>query len=68
MPISLSIQRIVDQFRKVTVAKGQSTVLFDDPEGGFLGQNEVIKQFNSYLAENPDYILPEGYEKKPQEI
>lgn len=37
--------------------------LFDENQGSFIGESEVIKQFNQNLQEDPSFILPEGYTK-----
>jgi len=60
---------VLNTFREVTENKGLSTVLYDDPEGSYIGESEVIKEFNRKLEKNPDLLLPEGYRKvKEKEI
>ena len=49
--------------RNVSDAKGESTVLFDEPDTAYFNETEVIREFNRKLEEDPGFILPEGYKK-----
>ena len=37
--------------------------MFDEPEIAYFNEEEVIKEFNKRLEEDPNFILPEGYKK-----
>ena len=45
--------------RDQTAKKGQNTTLFDEPEGAYLWEDDVIKKYNKELEKNPEYPLPE---------
>lgn len=43
LPISFTIQEIIDHMKKITKEKKQSTSLFDEPELSYHGEKDVIK-------------------------
>lgn len=57
------LQCMIDYKEKATKAKGQSTILYEDPDHTTIGDQEILKELNRKVRENPDYILPEGYYK-----
>ncbi|CAD8181583.1 unnamed protein product [Paramecium octaurelia] len=62
------IEMMIQRMKQVTAAKGQTTQLYDDPDNMFFDQKDVIKEFNKKLAEDPKYVLPEGYKTQKEEI
>ena len=60
------LRMFLDQLKKVTRDKSGSVEIFDNPEEAYFQENEVIREFNRRLRENPDYILPEGYKRVKQ--
>lgn len=57
------IMQLLFHFEKVTKAKNQSTILYEDPDTTTIGDMEMLKEMNRRVKDNPDYILPEGYYK-----
>ncbi|CAK88326.1 unnamed protein product (macronuclear) [Paramecium tetraurelia] len=62
------IELMLQKMQQVTANKGQNTQLYDDPDNMYFAQKEVIKEFNKKLAEDPKYVLPEGYKSQKEEV
>jgi hypothetical protein len=56
-----SLKALVKRFEKATRDKGQSTLLYDNPENH--DDSEVVKAVNEKLQTDPNYPVPEGYLK-----
>ena len=54
---------LLHYMEKVTKSKGQSTILYEDPEITTIGDYEMIKELNKRVRDKPEFILPEGYYK-----
>lgn len=46
LPIAYSIQFLIDRIRSEMEKRKQNTSLFDEPGTSFLGEGEVIKNYN----------------------
>lgn len=57
------MMKMLQHQERATKLKGQSTILFEDPDHTTIGDYEIIKELNRRVKENPDFILPEGYYK-----
>ena len=57
------ILKLLQHNEKVTKAKGQSTILYEDPDISTIGDQDILRELNRRIKENPDCILPEGYYK-----
>lgn len=55
--------RLIQHFEKATRSRGQSTLLYEDPDATTIGDQEVLKEMNRRVKDNPDILLPEGYYK-----
>ena len=53
----------MSRFRIYASENRLSEKLFDDPENAYLNETEAVRELNRKLAENSEYILPEGYKK-----
>lgn len=65
LPPSFALDSLVKHFRDEEKSKGNSTILFDDPEATIVADSSVLKEFNRKLEEDPEYLLPDGYKKVP---
>lgn len=54
---------LLGRFREAAKAKGESVVLYENPEATTLGDPEVIEELTRYVNVNPFYPVPEGYRK-----
>jgi hypothetical protein len=63
LPTVMCIKALLKYFEEATKAKGQSILLYEDPESTSIADRDVIKALNNRLKENPDYALPEGFTK-----
>lgn len=55
--------KLIKHLERATKQKGQSTILYEDPDVTTIGDQELLKEMNRRMRENPDFILPEGYLK-----
>lgn len=55
--------KLLQHNEKVTKQRGQSTILYEDPDITSIGDQEILKELNKRVREQPDFILPEGYYK-----
>lgn len=54
---------MITLFEKATRARGNSTVLYEDPDATDLKDRALIKALNDKIQTNPDYPVPEGFYK-----
>ena len=57
------ILKLINHFEKATRSRGQSTLLYEDPDATTIGDRDVLKELNRRIKHNPDILLPEGYYK-----
>ena len=57
------LEEMFHYLKMVFAEKGEKTTMFDEPEIAYFNEEEVIKEFNRKLEEDPNFILPEGYKK-----
>ena len=62
-PVSDMFQEMINKFKEHARTNKIDEKLFDEPDNYRPDKVEEIKAINENLAENPDYILPEGYKK-----
>lgn len=55
--------KLIQHNERATRLKGQSTILYEDPDISTIGDQEMLKEMNKRIKDNSDYILPEGYYK-----
>jgi len=60
------LKLLIEQFRKATKTKGESTLLYDNSDATVLADKELIKELTDYVSNNPFYPLPNGYKKIEQ--
>ena len=63
MTLPQMVQALLKQFEGSTKAHGQSIMLYEDPDTTSIGDNDLLKEMNKRLKENPDYPVPDGYLK-----
>ena len=68
MPPVETMKAMVEHFKKATKQRGQSVVLFEDPDIVGIGDQELIKELNRRLLEDPTYPVPEGFYKQKEKI
>lgn len=57
------VLKLIQYFEKATRSRGQSTLLYEDPDITTIGDQELLKEMNKRIKDNPDYILPENFFK-----
>lgn len=57
------LMKLIQHFEKATRSRGQSTLLYEDPDTTTIGDQDLLREMNRRVKENPDFILPEGYYK-----
>ena len=63
LPPVESIKALKAQFEKATKARGNTTILYEDPDSTSIGDPVLLKALNKKLQENPEYPVPEGFAK-----
>ena len=58
------MKALIKQFEDATRARGNSTVLYDDPDATSASDSQLIKALNDKLSKDPHYPIPEGYLKQ----
>ena len=58
IPPARQLALFIEQIRSVTASRGANTEIFDNPDQVYFQETDVIRQFNKWLKENPDYVLP----------
>jgi hypothetical protein len=66
LPLAHTVQTgLLKTFEEATRSRGQSTVLFEDPDAPGIGVDvKLIKALNEKLIREPQYPIPEGYMKQ----
>jgi hypothetical protein len=64
MPPVETIRALIKHFEDATRARGNSTVLFEDPDASSATDAKLIKALNDKLRSDPQYPIPEGYMKQ----
>ncbi len=68
MPPVENLRALVSQMEQATRSRGNSTLLFEDPDASGMGDQQLIKALNERLADDPDYPIPEGYFKQVERM
>ncbi|CAI2384566.1 unnamed protein product [Moneuplotes crassus] len=55
--------KLINFFEESAKSRGQSTLLYEDPDATSLGDKKVLDELNRRIKVNPSYSLPEGYTK-----
>lgn len=55
--------KLITFFEDAARSKGQSTLLYEDPDATSFGDKKILEELNRRIAVNPNYSLPEGYTK-----
>lgn len=55
--------KLIKFFEESAKSRGQSTLLYEDPDAQTLGDKTMIEELNRRISVNPSYSLPEGYTK-----
>lgn len=65
VPLVDSIKTLLSRFETATASRGESTVLYTDPEAAALltEDKEILRELNAMVEKSPNYPLPEGYRK-----
>jgi len=58
-----TLTKLITFFEESARSRGQSTLLYEDPDASSLGDKKVIDELNRRIKANPNYPLPEGYTK-----
>ena len=58
LPYPLSLQELINKFREATVIRGESTLLYDNPDATTMGDAELIEYYNKSLEKDKDFELP----------
>lgn len=59
---------MIEDWREATRNRGQSTILYEDPDATGAGDMELCLELNKKLNEDPGYPIPEGYSKGVEKI
>jgi hypothetical protein len=68
LPIVQQLYAFFEQMKKATKEKGESLVLFEDPDSTVMADPDLLKALNKKLKENPDYPVPEGFKKFKEKV
>lgn len=63
LPLVEQIKAFFNQMEKTAKQKGESVVLYEDPDATVMADAELLKALNKKLIENPEYPVPEGFKK-----
>lgn len=63
LPPSETLRALIRQFEDATRSRGNSTVLYDDPDATSATDAGLVKALNEKLAKDPNYPIPEGFAK-----
>lgn len=64
LPPVETIRSLVNHFESATRARGNSTVLYEDPDAISVGDKDLVKALNEKLKFDPTYPIPEGFFKQ----
>lgn len=62
-PALKHLELLVEKMKKEAQAKGQNTIIFDDPDAIAISDPDLVIALNKKLAVDPDYPVPEGFTK-----
>jgi len=62
-PLVEQIKEFFAQMEKSAKERGESMVLFEDPDLTVMADPELLRALNKKLLENPEYPVPEGFKK-----
>ena len=68
LPIVETLKQMISDWRDATRNRGQSTILYEDPDATGAGDMELCLELNKKLHEDPTYPIPEGYSKGVEKI
>ena len=68
LPIVETVKQMIVDWREATRNRGQSTILYEDPDATGAGDMELCLELNKKLNEDPGYPIPEGYSKGVEKI
>jgi hypothetical protein len=57
------VKELIKRFRYAAKSRGESTILYEDPDITFITDKDVLRELNWKIIENPNYPLPDGYYK-----
>ncbi|EAR92754.2 hypothetical protein TTHERM_00322980 (macronuclear) [Tetrahymena thermophila SB210] len=63
LPISYSIEKLIEYMKSITRKQGHSTNIFEDPDKINYEEFQMKQELNKQLKQNPNTELPEGYKK-----
>ena len=63
VPLAELLKAFFDQMLLSTKSRGESIILFEDPDSTAMADPELIKILNKKIQEDPNYPLPEGFKK-----
>ena len=61
-----SLERLIENIKKLLSKRKCNTILFDNPMATGLNDADIITELNNRLIDNPEMELPSGFEKKQQ--
>jgi hypothetical protein len=59
-----TVNGLIKTFENATRARGNSTVLYEDPDATSASDAKLIKALNDKLKADPQYPIPEGFMKQ----
>jgi hypothetical protein len=68
LPPSETVKALIKVFEDATRSRGNSTVLYDDPDATSAADSQLIKALNEKLSKDPNYPVPEGYVKQLEKM
>jgi len=57
------LRELLNKFRYAAKSRGESTLLYEDPDITFITDKDVLRELNFKILDNPQYPLPDGYYK-----
>jgi hypothetical protein len=57
------VRELLKRFRGAAKSRGESTLLYEDPDITFITDKDVLRELNYQIVQNPNYPLPDGYYK-----
>jgi len=59
-----SLECMLEKMKAEVKKKKGNTILYEDPEATAITDVELVKALNEKISEDPDYPVPEGFQKK----
>ena len=63
LPLVESVKAFVKHFQEATAYKGESVILYTDPNTTAMGDKDLLKELNKIVRVDSNYPVPEGYRK-----